>query len=456
MDENRDFSPGNATERNRPDLNKILKGPPGQTREVFCVENSSGTFSLREGKPQDLNRTFSEFDVALRMLKNGMMGFSWTSDPCKILNLPAEAEKFLFPTEPWGWQIPLLTQDAAEPVEIYDGKNISRSDGEIWEELLRVEKKAKRKDSRIKKSLSVSFSAGTSRISTLSAGNIAESFIHRGERTDFSLTVALIGIDGQEVQLGGSYRTRCFFDDLDVGGIIDEAVDDTVSQFGGVSARSRKMAVLLPPVTACAFLSVISPYFCADDYLEGKVPQSWKEGAPVISPLVTIIDDGTIPRLSGSFPFDCEGVPARRHVIVDKGIFKNFLTDFRTAKLLGRKTTGNAERNARTLPHVGFFNLFIENGTTAKDVLVNDGEVFQIDEIIGTHLVNSATAQFSFGARGRLFKNGRKIKSLRGVTVSGNLIDFYRNIVGVGNDLRFYSSVGSPSLLVKDVQISGE
>jgi len=452
MDENRAFPAGDATERNRSVLSRILKGPTGQTREVFCVEKTSGVFSLREGKPQDLRRVVSEFNVALRMLKNGGMGFSWTGASGEIPNLPAEAEKFLFPAEPWGWQIPALASAEAESVEIYDEKIFSHSDDEIWENLLKVEKKAKRKDARIKKSLSVSFSASSSRIFTANSNGRSNA----SERTAFSHAVALIGIDGTEVQLGGSYRTRCFFDDLNVGEIIAEAVDDTVSQFGGVSVLPRKMAVLLPPVAACDFLSVISPYFCADDYLEGKVPPFWKEGGQVASSLVTIIDDGTIPRLPGSFPFDCEGVPVKRHKVVDKGIFKNFLTDFRTAKLLGRETTGNAARSVRTLPSVGFFNLFIENGKTGREDLIKSGEVFQIDEVIGTHLVNSETAQFSFGARGRLFRNGRKIKTLRGVTVSGNLIDFYRNIVGVGNDLRFYSSVGSPSLLVKDVQISGK
>jgi len=88
--------------------------------------------------------------------------------------------------------------------------------------------------------------------------------------------------------------------------------------------------------------------------------------------------------------------------------------------------------------------------------LLGEGEILRLDEIIGVHLVDPQTARFSFGARGRLYRDGKLIKNVRGITVSGSLLDFLRNIKGAGNDLKFYSSKGSPSLLVDGVQVSGE
>jgi len=447
------------TKKERDGLNRILKGPSGQTREIFCRESRGFSFSLRNGKPSDVNESISDFGAALRILKNGSMGFSWTADRSEVSRLPDKAEKFSFPVESWGWQIPALNSGGEKDVEIYDDGIFSRSGDSIWEKLLKIEEAAKKKDSRIEKSLDIFYSGISLRTFVANSngcGKESECFIRCGEKTVFSLAVALIGHNAGEVQLGGSYRTRCFSDDLNDCEIVEEAVDDTVSQFGGVSIDPRKMTVLLSPAAAGVYISLVSSYLCADDYLEGRVPPEWKEGSAVASPLVTIIDDGTIPRLPGSFPFDCEGVPAGRHKVVEKGVFKNFLSDSRTSKLLGRKTTGNAGRSVQTLPHVSFFNLFVENGETPKKELIKSGEIFQIDEIIGEHLVSSESAQFSFGARGRLIKNGAEVKPVRGVTVSGNLINFFKNIIGVGNDLKFFSSIGSPSLLVKDVQISGE
>ena len=204
------------------------------------------------------------------------------------------------------------------------------------------------------------------------------------------------------------------------------------------------------------FLSIIEGWFCADEFLEERVPHPWKEGSRIGSEILTVIDDGTIPRLSGSMPFDSEGVAVQKHKIIDRGVFGEFLTDFRTAGIMGRKSTGSAVRGVSSLPQPGFFNLFIENGEDEISSLLGEGEILRLDEIIGVHLVDPQTARFSFGARGRLYSDGKLIKNVRGITVSGSLLSFLHNIKGAGNDLKFYSSKGSPSLLVDGVQVSGE
>ncbi|MCD6311467.1 MAG: TldD/PmbA family protein [Elusimicrobia bacterium] len=431
---------------------KLLLAGAEESRELFTVEKRGSSYSLMNGSPEEEKESLSGFASSLRILKNGKMGFSWTNDRDSLSSMASEAERMMFDAAPWGWQIALSGEDAPDAVDIYDEKGLNFDSAAIWEDLRSMEKEARKRDSRIKKCLSASFSGGASKLSIAnSSGKRLET-----EKTSFSEGLFLVAESGGETQMGGSYNSGCFREDLDRERIIDEAVDDAVSQFGAVSLDSGRMNVLLPSHTACIFISIIEGWFCADEFLEGRVPSLWKEGSVVGSEILTVIDDGTIPRLSGSMPFDSEGVAVKKHKIIDNGVFGEFLTDFRTAGLMGRKSTGSAVRGVSSLPQPGFFNLFIENGKDEISSLLGEGEILQVDEIIGTHLVDPQTARFSFGARGRLYRAGKLIKNVRGITVSGSLLDFLRNIKGAGNDLKFYSSKGSPSLLVGGVQVSGE
>jgi len=434
------------------DREKLLLAGAAESRELFTVEKRGSSYSLMNGEPEEERESLSGFAASLRILKNGKMGFSWTNDRNSLLKLAADSVRMMFDAASWGWQIALSDEEPASAVDIRDDKGMTFTSVGVWDSLRSMETEARKRDSRITKCLSASFSGASSKLSIANSSGKTLT----AEKTGFSEGLVLVAESGGEVQLGGSYNSGCFREDLDRERIIEEAVDDAVSQFGAVSLDSARMTLLLPSHTACTFLSVIEGWFCADDFLEGRAPKSWKEGFKAGSSLLNVTDDGTIPRLTGSMPFDSEGVAAKRHEIISGGVFREFLTDFRTASLMGRKSTGNAVRSVSSLPQPGFFNLFIENGKDEVRDLLGGGKVLQIDEVIGTHLVDPQTARFSFGARGRLYGGGRLLKNVRGITISGVLLDILQNIKAVGNDLKFYSSNGSPSLLVGDVQVSGE
>ncbi|MDO9513782.1 MAG: TldD/PmbA family protein [Elusimicrobiota bacterium] len=434
------------------EMEKLLLAGAAESRELFTVEKRGSSYSLMNGEPEEEKESLSGFAASLRILKNGKMGFSWTNDRNALSKMAADSERMLFDAASWGWQIALSGGDSPPAVEIRDDKGMSFESGLIWESLRSMEKEARGRDCRITKCLSASFSGSSSKL--FIANSSGKSVTAR--KTAFSESLVLVAESGGEVQIGSSHNSGCFREDIDRARIIDEAVDDAVSQFAAVSLDSAPMTVLLPSHTACVFLSIIEGWFCADEFLEGRAPRQWQEGFRAGSELLNVTDDGTIPRLIGSMPFDSEGVAVKRHEIIKDGVFREFLTDFRTASLMDRKSTGNAVRSVSSLPQPGFFNLFIENGKDEISSLLGEGDVLQIDEVIGTHLVDPQTARFSFGARGRLYRKGKPVKNIRGITISGGLLDFLRNIKGVGNDLKFYSSTGSPSLLVSGVQVSGE
>src|SRR5439155_3026824 len=96
-------------------------------------------------------------------------------------------------------------------------------------------------------------------------------------------------------------------------------------------------------------------------FLAGKL------GQKVASDTLTVIDDGTIPGLFGTSPFDDEGVPTRRTVVIEKGVLKNYLMNTYTARKLGMKTTGNAARGITGNAGIGHGNLYLEKGDKSPE-----------------------------------------------------------------------------------------
>src|SRR5205814_2664972 len=129
-------------------------------------------------------------------------------------------------------------------------------------------------------------------------------------------------------------------------------------------------------------------------FLTGKL------GEKVASDNLTVIDDGTIPGLFGTTPFDDEGVPTRRTVVIEKGVLKSYLTNTYTARKLGMKTTGNASRGITGNAGIGHGNFFLEPGSrTPEEILRGVKNGFYVTELIGSG-VNTVTGDYSRGAVG--------------------------------------------------------
>ena len=98
-----------------------------------------------------------------------------------------------------------------------------------------------------------------------------------------------------------------------------------------------------------------------------------KLGAAIGVAGLTIIDDNLmmLPTGAGGFgssPFDGEGLPSRRTVVVEKGVLKNYLLNTYSARKLGMKSTHNASRGLAGTPGIGCGNLYLEAGTLAPEV----------------------------------------------------------------------------------------
>lgn len=167
-------------------------------------------------------------------------------------------------------------------------------------------------------------------------------------------------------------------------------------------------------------------------------------GEQIGSEKLTIIDDPFIPRALGSRLYDGEGMTTRKRKIFDKGILKEFLIDCYYARKLGVDPTGGSTSNVIVQP--GERSLEEMIASVEKGILVN--------QFIGGNS-NSTTGDFSWGLSGMLIENGKLVKPINEMNISGNLKDLWSNLVETGNDLYKFSSIQRPSLHFQDVQFSG-
>src|SRR5262249_21578296 len=134
--------------------------------------------------------------------------------------------------------------------------------------------------------------------------------------------------------------------------------------------------------------------------LEGKL------GEKIATDSLTLVDDGTIPGGFGSSPFDGEGIPSRRTVVIEKGVLKSYLLNTYTAKKLRLQTTGNAARSLAGNPGIGYGNFFLEKGTrTPQEIIADVKQGLYIIDLLGFG-VNLVTGDYSRGATGVWIENG--------------------------------------------------
>jgi PmbA protein len=177
-------------------------------------------------------------------------------------------------------------------------------------------------------------------------------------------------------------------------------------------------------------------------------------GTRIAAPSVTIVDDGILPGALGSRPFDGEGLPTRRTVLVNAGVLESYLLDTYSARKLGRQSTHHATRDGSGVT-VGTTNLMLLPGpATPADLIASVDNGLYVTELIGFG-VNGVTGDYSRGAVGLWIENGRLTYPVEEVTVAGNLLEMFAAVDGVANDLVLRDRTASPTLKIARMVVAG-
>ncbi len=178
-------------------------------------------------------------------------------------------------------------------------------------------------------------------------------------------------------------------------------------------------------------------------------------GQRVASPLVHIVDDGTLPSALGSRPFDGEGVAVRRKDVVEAGVLRSWLLDAYSARKLGGRSTGNAVRDAGQASRVSPMNLHLIPGAHSPgDIIGSVDDGLYVTELMGMG-VNLVTGDYSKGAAGIWIEKGELAYPVAELTIAGNLDEMLSQIEMVGDDLRPQSPVAAPTVKVARMTVAG-
>jgi PmbA protein len=239
-----------------------------------------------------------------------------------------------------------------------------------------------------------------------------------------------------------------------------EAARRALRRLGARRVPTQRVPIVFAPEVARSLIGHLFEAASGDSiwrsasFLAGQLKES------VAAPSITIIDDHTmmLPTGVGGYgtsPFDGEGLPTRRTVVVENGILQTYLLNTYTARKLGMRSTGNATRGLAGSPGIGAGNLYLVPGIqTPEAILAEIPAGFYVLSLMGFG-ANMVTGDYSRGASGLWIENGELTYAVEEVTIAGNLREMLQNITAIGNDLIFRGSVASPTLRVDGMTVAG-
>ncbi len=318
----------------------------------------------------------------------------------------------------------------------------------------RAEQAALAQDARIRNSEGGSFDAATGhKVLATSSGFVGE--YRRSYCSVSAVPVAQDEDGGMQRDFWYSIsRTLSKLDPPEEVGRV--AAERTLRRLGARKTKTTRVPILFDPQVARALLGEICDAVNGDMIYRGASFLAGKLGERVAGENVTIVDDGIMPGGFGTSPFDGEGVPTRRTVVIERGVLKPYLLNTYTARKLGLKTTGNAARGLAGNPGISSGNFFLEPGSRSPQQMlaeVKDG--LYVTEFLGFG-VNLVTGDFSRGASGLWIQNGELTYPVEEITVAGNLKDMLFHISEIGNDLEFRGATASPTVRIDGMTVAGQ
>jgi len=273
--------------------------------------------------------------------------------------------------------------------------------------------------------------------------------------SSFSLSASPVAVQDGEMQRDSWYhvtRKRSRLDAPEEIGRI--AAGRALRRLGGRRVKSVEVPVVFDPETAASLVRHIAgaasgpSLYRRASFLVGKL------GEPIAAPSVSIADDGTIPGALGSRPFDGEGLPVRKTIVVDRGVLASYLLDTYSGRKLGLPSTHHAARDGSGVS-VSTTNLYLAAGdATPAELIKSVKSGLYVTDLIGFG-VNGVTGDYSRGAVGIWIENGELAYPVEEITVAGNLLEMWRSVEGVGNDLVFRDRTAAPTLLIGRMVVAG-
>ena len=428
--------------------------------EADACSEGSRAFTVRvHGGQVDTLKQSGMRGLGVRAIVNGAVGFASGTDlSCEgvddLARRAVALARFATPDEANGVPSPEEAGgEFAGALDLFDPAALELEPERKIDMALELERIARGADPRVTRTDGASVSSAGGAFAMANSRGVSRAW----EGTSVSAWVVALADDRDGRQQSGAegMSVRHLADLAPLERMARQAADRAVRRIGARTVPSARVPVVMHPDIAGAWVSEMIEAWSGEALLKQSSWLTGRLGESIASPLVTLVDDATMPRRLGSSPYDGEGYLARRNVLVDRGRLAMFLYDHYHARRANRASTGNGLRGWSSTPGIGTHNLHLEPGDeTPEAILAKVDRGFFYDDQ-GSFGFNPVTGDYSFQAQGYWIEKGERTFPVDGVTVAGNSLAMLRAITGVANDLVWRSSVAAPTVLIEEMTVSG-
>jgi PmbA protein len=429
--------------------------------EVFYEAGISTEVQVLKGEIS-MYESSSTRGVSFRGRKHGQMGYAYSEELTEesMAFLLEQAEQNCIVLESEDHETVYAGDDKYETVNNYS-EELSKMDFQaLSENALSLEKGILSYDKRI---IAVDHCAATYGESELRIVNSLGLDLSYKSNMMFIYASARCEED-DSIKTGADYWCGRDFSRLDIAVLAEKIAVNALEKLAASSIPSEKYPVVLEAEAASDLLSTFSGIFSADMVQKGFSLLGDRIGQNIASSCVTLRDDALTPLSITRIPFDSEGVSTKNKVLIENGVLKSFLHNRKTAEKDNTISTGNGFRSGfKGSVSVGTTNFFIVPGEKSRYELIASVENgVYIKELSGLHAgANIISGDFSLSCEGFLIQNGKIDRPIDQITVAENFFSLLMKIEAVGSDLYFNppsdaGATGCPTLLIRDIAISGE
>ncbi len=435
-------------------IKRLEKINPDQF-ELYFQRKTATRIDSKDQKVDALSRA-EDVGLAVRLVKDQRLGFSYTTslerEAVERAIQSATEIAALMPEDPYA-QLASFGSYVYPAVDSFDHQGLKVPTARKIELARELEHLCRSSDARIRGIRQASISETNYEV--LMIDSHGEQIQHQS--TTYSASVSCKAEQDGDSQMGGDYTFSNYLDNLDIASTARQAAGFATELLGAGGAPTLVCPAILRNSVVASLIDFLSHSFSAEEIAKGRSMLAGKLGQHVFSDRVNLIDDGLLPGGLATSPFDGEGVPSRHTTLVSGGFVQGLLYDTYYARKSEAEPTGNASRGLKSPPSIGTSNLYMPAGRRTPENL-RDGidRGILITQLMGVHTANSVTGDFSLGASGIMIENGKLTRPVRGFAVAGNVLELFRRMTDLGNDLRFFGSVGAPSARVSQLSIGGQ
>lgn len=430
---------------------------PGLAVEVYAARGRERALERRNGRPEVFLESAEE-GLGLRVADSGRMAFvcgaGLSEEDARALARRAKAQLPLLPPDP-ARVLPKPVAGgagAALAATLEDPDAFRRPLGALAPELDEAAAAARRRHKAVKSVLHAGFSETFSEVAIVSTTGVRAYERGSSAGVGFSMSAAR----GGEVQVGSGSRAARRAADLDWSAAAEDAAFRASVLLGAKKLPGKRRDVLFDPWVAGDVLELLAGPLSADAVQKGRSLFKGRVGKRVASAAVTLLDDPHRPGGLGSALFDDEGLPTVRKAMLERGVLKGFYYDAYTAARDGVASNASASRGGyRGLPGPSPTNLVLQPGSLSRQGLLDgtrDGIL--VFEIMGMHTADPVSGELSVGVSGVAVRKGELAFGIKGAMLSTNLLQLFKSVDAVADDLVSYGSLSAPTFRAAGLQVA--